>query len=76
MIGYGYLQNPGDNPYLLYEAVTPLLSREECSIGVFYNQVNQRMLCAGYPSTGGIGFCHVSTIESVMKVNVNSGTGL
>ncbi|CAK8690511.1 unnamed protein product [Clavelina lepadiformis] len=56
--GYGRLKENGSNTFLLYDAITPILAHEDCDKGWYDGYVSPRMICAGYPNTGGIGFCH------------------
>ena len=72
IIGFGHLIEDGSNQYILNEAVTPILSRRECTRGIYADHVSRRMMCTGYTQTGGVGICHVSmtvVIKSVIKYN-------
>jgi len=62
IIGFGHLFEQGQSPYLLHEAITPLLSQQQCSLGFYADRITRRMICAGYPSAGGVGICHVRIV--------------
>lgn len=58
--GFGYEMEGVPGEGVLNEAATPIISSSECDTGSYRNSITDRMVCAGYPNTGGIGICHVS----------------
>ncbi|XP_078492260.1 uncharacterized protein LOC100183060 isoform X2 [Ciona intestinalis] len=56
--GYGRRSENGLDPYLQYNIETPILTHNICNKGGYEGSITERMICAGYPSTGGIGICH------------------
>uniref|UniRef100_H2XY98 Peptidase S1 domain-containing protein n=1 Tax=Ciona intestinalis TaxID=7719 RepID=H2XY98_CIOIN len=51
--GYGRRSENGLDPYLQYNIETPILTHNICNKGGYEGSISERMICAGYPSTGG-----------------------
>lgn len=59
ILGFGRTVENGKPSNVLKQASVPIVDYRECEEKWYAGMVTPRMLCAGYPDTGGVGICHV-----------------
>lgn len=63
IIGFGRTSQDAASLNFLHEASIPIIGFQECDNRWYPGKITPRMLCAGYPQTGGVGICHVTSFS-------------
>ena len=71
ILGFGRTVENGKPSNVLKQASVPIVDYRECEEKWYAGMVTPRMLCAGYPDTGGVGICHVGLFAGCLGKKKN-----